>query len=138
MIEGMIQIPIQKVNDLIHEVYRNSVPVGYGHLHYKAGDLPDSHRIALHKKFMESFTEAGIKPWRDEQTRNVMVLDYVEGRCCKMYSHRDEKGNIYIRDKWPDHDWLQLQAIVDVLGLNVGFHGCVGRRMVGCGNRVWR
>ena len=132
MIEGMIQVPIQKVNDLIHEVYRSSVPVGYGHLHYEEGDLSDNHRIALHKKFMESYQEAGVRKWdSDTVTRHVMTMDYIKGRCCKMYIYRDKKGNVYIRERWGDHDWLQLQALCDVLELNVEVPEYEGERLVG-------
>jgi len=114
--ENMIEIPLEKIEQLIKEVYRMSGPVGYGHLHYIDGTLPDGE----HNNIMSNFNMTYNKEpsFGFDNLMHVLTMDYVLGRCCKMYVWRDEEGKIYIRDRWMDHDSLQLQQLCDNLGID--------------------
>jgi hypothetical protein len=80
--------------EFVKGVYDMSAPMGMGHLHFKS----------------EPMTDAEAREQIMDEGRCAVSMDYVRGRCCKMYVTR--RGNrLYARSYWPDHNEAQLRAL---------------------------
>ena len=111
MKEGYIEIPENKLRDLVRKVYDMSVPVGMGFLHAKPGGLTDEEveeLIRLPKK-------------REFGKHEIIYMDYVNGRQCKMsvyvFCEKGMEDKFGIRDSWYDHTDRQLKELLDHLGV---------------------
>lgn len=87
-----------------------SLPAGLGILHFVPGDFPDKIRKAYEEKI-----EAGPKYEGD----CIFIMDYVQGRQCKMYvwQHPDDLEQIVILPEWYSHGDWQLEELLTRLGV---------------------
>lgn len=96
--KSRIEIPEEKLGDLIRHTYALSRPVGMGMLHFMPGPIPEETvTTILNNKY-------GVS------------MDYVHGRQCKM-SVGQEDGKYFISRRWPDHskgDLVELLTRLDI------------------------
>lgn len=102
---GMIRVTGVDLRKLVKAVYDNSDPQGLGHLHYRAGGLPDEEveRIVGHVPL--------------ERTGNILYMDYVHGRACKFGLWRCHNNHLWIRREWFDHSEFQLYKMLKEAGV---------------------
>jgi hypothetical protein len=94
----MIDVTGINLAEFARAVYALSVPVGMGFLHYKSGELPNEDAEQIVADFA-----------RDP--RIALGMDYVKGRCCKMFVRRDG-DRLGIDVSWYDHTNEQLATLL--------------------------
>lgn len=115
MEEGYIEIPKDKIRDLVKKVYEMSRPVGMGFLHARDGELSEEDTDALiDLKTLNATDRFG--------RFTIVHMDYVHGRQCKMnvavFKAKNMEDKFYIRDSWYDHSDRQLKELLDHLGVH--------------------
>ena len=97
-IDAMVEITGCDLDIFVRECYEMSVPVGLGFMHYRAGPLDD-----------ESLRR--IVDGHEQMSFIAINMDYVRGRCVKMYVYRDQE-QIFIKSRWLDHTDEQLARLL--------------------------
>lgn len=85
----------------VKEVYKLSISVGLGRLHFRGGGLTD-------KEAEEILDVCKSDP------EFCLDMDYVRGRACKMTVFRD-RNRIYIRSPWYDHTDMRLKMLLNAV-----------------------
>jgi hypothetical protein len=85
--------------EFVKGVYDMSAPMGMGYLHFKP----------------EAMTDAEAREQIIDEGRCAVSMDYVRGRCCKMYITR-RGDRLYARSYWPDHSTTQLAKLFSRCG----------------------
>lgn len=93
----MIDVTDLNLRKLVANAYNLSVPVGLGFLH--ATDQP--------------LSEGEIDSLIREESRNIVSMDYVNGRQCK-FNVVKENDKLMISDKWYDHTDSQLETLLEL------------------------
>ena len=105
----MLKLPKVPLERIVNAVYKLSVPMGLGQLHYKPGEL------SVNEQQMVVLSNTNLSQGVDwDGMRLVMYLDYVKGRCCKFRLYEAD-GEYYIYNKWPDHTSAQITALLEDL-----------------------
>jgi len=99
--EQYIEIPSDKLREAIAEAYNLSSPQGLGLLHYREEPLDE-----------QTIDEIMPKSGSDGNIR----MDYVHGRSCKFHIFHQE-GKHYVRPHWYDHNFSQLERLLERLGV---------------------
>ena len=82
----------------VKEVYRLSVPVGLGRLHFKEGGLTDEEAKGI------------LDIWKNDK-QFALDMDYIKGRACKMTIFKKE-NKLHIRSPWYDHTDMRLAMLL--------------------------
>jgi hypothetical protein len=96
----------------VQRVYDLSSPQGLGYLHYVNTPLSEEEA----KEYVDLNPKYG---------RNVVSMDYVHGRACKMQVWKEDE-KLYINDSWYDHTDHQLKLLLEPFKISVpskGEHG---------------
>ena len=101
MSDFQIQIPAEKLPDLIRNAYALSRAQGLGFL--------QNHKTEISDDVVEQI----IKP----EGRIAASMDYVNGRACKMTVFRRE-GQLFIDPRWYDHSTAQLKELLSRIGVS--------------------
>ena len=116
--EKMIEVTGCDLRVLVKKAYELSVPLGMGHLHYKAGVLDDA---TVDKILASANIYSEIR----------LVMDYVHGRAVKLSVFRQQSNGEsptweylnakgpelwWIYDQWPDHSAEQLDQLLSAIG----------------------
>ena len=91
---------------LIAAVYANSHAQGMGHMHFRAGEMP------------EKLVEEWLGTVKVSDTGCILHMDYVLGRACKFGLFRDEDGELWIEKPWFDHTEMDLARMLRDAGLS--------------------
>ena len=86
-------------------VYELSRPQGMGFIHFKSGGLSDEDAREIVNN---------SKPYGG----NVLSMDYVHGRACKMNVFK-EGNDLYIADSWYDHTDEQLKTLLQKFNIEM-------------------
>lgn len=98
--QAMIEIPKDKLPDLVKAVYAISIPVGMGLMQYQPGPISEE-------------TLADIL-----NHRSGIYMDYVHGRQCK-FRVKEVQGHYFISKHWPDHTSADLQQVLKEIGVTI-------------------
>ena len=86
---------------MIKTAYKLSRSQGLGFLHFQEGELDADKAAGLIKE------------------DGTFSLDYVMGRACKISSHKDKDGKIYLYGKsWFDHSQEDYIELLSSVGIN--------------------
>lgn len=85
----------------VKEVYKLSIPVGLGRLHFKEGSLTNEE------------AEEILDIWKNDKQFSL-DMDYIKGRACKMTVFKD-RNRIYIRSPWHDHTDMRLAKLLKMV-----------------------
>lgn len=101
----MARISLKGVNmvTFVKTVYDLSLPAGMGIFHYRAGPLTDAEAQEI------------VSRW----PTGKIDMDYVLGRCCKMFTYPADDGSQEIEDRWYDHDMYTLRVLLERVGASV-------------------
>lgn len=101
MSDFQIEIPAEKLPDLIRNAYAISRAQGLGFL--------QNHKTEISDDAVEKI----IKP----EGPIAACMDYVNGRSCKMTVFRRE-GRLFIDNRWYDHSTAQLKELLSKIGVS--------------------
>ncbi len=95
-----MEIDITGINliEFVKEVYKLSVPVGLGWLHFTKEELTDEEAKEI------------LDVWKNDRML-CLDMDYIKGRACKMYVFKEGK-KLNIRVPWYDHTDIQLKKLL--------------------------
>lgn len=99
--DHLIEIPADKVEATIREVYDRSQAAGMGFMHYRDGPIPD--------KTVGSIVTTLVM-------RGQIFMDYVHGRQCKFRIQLNGR-RAFVRPYWPDHSHKQLVDLLTAIGI---------------------
>lgn len=113
--ENRIEITGCDLVNFVKHVYAMSAPVGLGYMHFQNGELPDDIAESL---CLKALSEESFSEYEKQFGRIIVNMDYVLGRCCKMYVTEFD-GKWFINNNWYDHTDQQLDDLLKLIGVDL-------------------